>query len=74
MLTRAEQDYVEELLAGLDAYPAYYAHMGALNTAGPEAPDLAAPRRARPPSWRVVSRPASGWWTCVTAPRSPPVM
>ena len=34
------------MLAGLDAYPAYYAHMGAANSAGPAAPDLSPPRRA----------------------------
>src|ERR1022692_3466055 len=45
-LTLAEADYVETLLAGLDAYPAYYAHMGAANAAGPGAPDLTPPRRA----------------------------
>jgi hydroxyacylglutathione hydrolase len=36
----------EALLAGLDAYPAYYAHMGAINLAGADAPDLTPPRRA----------------------------
>jgi len=41
-----EQAYVTELLAGLDAYPAYYAHMGPANAAGPAGPDLAPPRRA----------------------------
>jgi glyoxylase-like metal-dependent hydrolase (beta-lactamase superfamily II)/rhodanese-related sulfurtransferase len=45
-LTSTEADYVRELLAGLDAYPAYYAHMGPANLAGPVAPDLAAPRPA----------------------------
>jgi rhodanese-related sulfurtransferase len=45
-LTRSEQEYVDELLAGLDAYPAYYAHMGPGNSAGPSAPDLSAPERA----------------------------
>ena len=45
-LTSSEADYVEQLLAGLDAYPAYYAHMGPANLAGPAAPGLAAPRRA----------------------------
>ena len=34
-LTSSEADYVAELLAGLDAYPAYYAHMGPANMAGP---------------------------------------
>jgi hydroxyacylglutathione hydrolase len=45
-LTMDEDEYVETLLAGLDAYPAYYAHMSAANTAGPLAPDLSPPRRA----------------------------
>ncbi|MFE2752288.1 rhodanese-like domain-containing protein [Actinosynnema sp. NPDC059335] len=39
-LTRDLETYVEELLAGLDAYPAYYAHMAPANSAGPGAPDL----------------------------------
>ncbi|MEO6142438.1 MAG: MBL fold metallo-hydrolase, partial [Dermatophilaceae bacterium] len=46
VLTQDEQDYVDELLAGLDAYPAYYAHMGAANSAGPGAVDLSAPEPA----------------------------
>ncbi len=45
-LTQAEQDFVEELLAGLDAYPAYYSHMAAANSAGPGAADLRAPEPA----------------------------
>jgi len=45
-LTLDEDRYVSELLAGLDAYPAYYAHMGPANAAGPSGPDLTAPRRA----------------------------
>jgi rhodanese-related sulfurtransferase len=47
-------------LAGLDAYPAYYAHMGALNTAGPQAPDLAAPRRAQ--AAELARRIRAGEW------------
>nr|WP_189181050.1 MBL fold metallo-hydrolase [Microbispora rosea] len=46
VLTRGEDEYVESLLAGLDAYPAYYAHMAPLNLAGPDAPDLSPPHRA----------------------------
>ena len=46
-LTRDEQAYVDELLAGLDAWPAYYAHMGPANAAGPAAPDLSPPRPGR---------------------------
>jgi len=45
-LTLAEAEFVDTMLAGLDAYPAYYAHMGAANAAGPAAPDLSPPRRA----------------------------
>jgi hydroxyacylglutathione hydrolase len=45
-LTRGEEAYVEELLAGLDAYPAYYAQMAPANLAGPAAPDLTRPRPA----------------------------
>ncbi|OBJ16455.1 MBL fold metallo-hydrolase [Mycobacterium colombiense] len=43
-LTQDEQEYVDELLAGLAAYPAYYAHMGVINRAGPEAADLRPPK------------------------------
>ena len=46
VLILAEDRYVSELLAGLDAYPAYYAHMGPANAAGPAGPDLSSPRRA----------------------------
>jgi glyoxylase-like metal-dependent hydrolase (beta-lactamase superfamily II)/rhodanese-related sulfurtransferase len=43
-LTVQDEDrFVEQLLAGLTAYPAYYAHMGVRNAAGPEAPDLSPP-------------------------------
>ncbi|MDT5146232.1 MAG: hypothetical protein QOC58_877, partial [Mycobacterium sp.] len=42
-LTQDEQHYVDELLANLAAYPAYYAHMGVINRAGPQAPDLSVP-------------------------------
>lgn len=42
-LTMAEQDYVETLLAGLGAYPAYYARMGPINRRGPAPVDLTAP-------------------------------
>ncbi len=45
-LTLTEPAYVEALLAGLDAYPAYYAHMGTANLAGPGSPDLSPPRPA----------------------------
>jgi glyoxylase-like metal-dependent hydrolase (beta-lactamase superfamily II)/rhodanese-related sulfurtransferase len=45
-LTQDEETYVAELLAGLDAWPTYYAHMGPANAAGPGAPDLSTPEKA----------------------------
>jgi glyoxylase-like metal-dependent hydrolase (beta-lactamase superfamily II)/rhodanese-related sulfurtransferase len=46
VLTQDEADYVRDLLDGLGAWPAYYAHMASANSAGPEAPDLSLPRPA----------------------------
>ncbi len=53
-------DFVDQLIAGLDAFPAYYAHMGPANHAGPDGPDLSPPAVADP----VVLRRAieSGEW------------
>jgi hydroxyacylglutathione hydrolase len=59
-LTLGEQAYAEALLAGLDAYPAYYAHMGPANLAGPDDADLAPPGRAGPE--QIRRRIASGEW------------
>ena len=59
-LTLSEDRYVAELLAGLDAYPAYYARMGPGNAAGPAAPDLSLPHRAGPAELR--RRLAAGEW------------
>jgi hydroxyacylglutathione hydrolase len=42
-LTQDEQTYVDELLAGLGPWPAYYAHMAPANSAGPSEPDLSPP-------------------------------
>jgi hydroxyacylglutathione hydrolase len=46
VLTLDERAYVESLLAGLDAWPAYYAHMAPANLAGPAGPDLPPARPA----------------------------
>ncbi|KAE8764217.1 MBL fold metallo-hydrolase [Georgenia thermotolerans] len=46
VLSQDEADYVADVLAGLDAYPAYYVHMGPANAAGPTASDLSEPERA----------------------------
>jgi hydroxyacylglutathione hydrolase len=43
VLTQDEEQWVRDLLDGLDVYPAYYAHMGPANLAGPGAPDLESP-------------------------------
>jgi glyoxylase-like metal-dependent hydrolase (beta-lactamase superfamily II)/rhodanese-related sulfurtransferase len=59
-LTQDEEKYVEELLAGLDEWPAYYAHMGPANSAGPDAPDLSEPTLADPAELR--RRIEAGEW------------
>lgn len=60
VLTQAEEEYVRDLLAGLDAYPAYYAHMAPANLAGPTIPDLSAPARAD--AQAVADRLRAGEW------------
>ncbi len=52
VLTQDQREYVEELLAGLGAYPAYYVHMAPANARGPAAPDLAPARHADPAELR----------------------
>lgn len=59
-LTLAEREFVERTLAGLDAYPAYYAHMGVRNAAGPDPLDLREPDRAEPAQLR--HRLENGEW------------
>jgi hydroxyacylglutathione hydrolase len=59
-LTLDEQDYVDTLLAGLDAYPAYYAHMGPINRRGPAPVDLSAPETVEPAELR--RRIEAGEW------------
>jgi len=60
VLTTDEQTYVEDLLTGLDAWPAYYAHMGPANTTGPAAPDLTTPGLAD--ADQIRTRLAAGEW------------
>jgi glyoxylase-like metal-dependent hydrolase (beta-lactamase superfamily II)/rhodanese-related sulfurtransferase len=60
-LTLDEKQFVAELLAGLDAYPAYYAHMGPANLDAPShAPDLSPPATADPGELR--RRIEAGEW------------
>jgi glyoxylase-like metal-dependent hydrolase (beta-lactamase superfamily II)/rhodanese-related sulfurtransferase len=59
-LTRDEHAYVAGLLAGLGEYPAYYAHMGPANAAGPGPADLSPPPVADPGELR--RRLEAGEW------------
>ncbi|NGM15753.1 MBL fold metallo-hydrolase [Verrucosispora sioxanthis] len=56
----AATEFVTETLAGLDAYPAYYAHMGVANTAGPAPVDLTPVARAD--ATQLRERIAAGEW------------
>ena len=47
-LTKGEDAFVAELMAGLTAYPRYYAHMAPLNLEGPADPDLSLPQLVEP--------------------------
>ncbi|GAA2140752.1 MBL fold metallo-hydrolase [Nocardioides koreensis] len=60
VLTQDEETYVKELLAGLGAWPAYYAHMAPANAAGPSEPDLSLPAPADPDELR--RRIEAGEW------------
>ncbi len=46
VLTQDEETYVRDLLGGLGAWPAYYAHMMPANAEGPSEPDLSPPETA----------------------------
>ena len=60
-LTQDEQAFVDQLIAGLGAYPAYYARMGPANAAGPEPVDLSRPRRVDPGGARAAALAAGEW-------------
>lgn len=67
-LTASDEDaFVERLLAGLDAYPRYYAQMGPLNTAGGVAIDLSPPADVDPVE--VARRIHRGEWVVDLRPR-----
>jgi glyoxylase-like metal-dependent hydrolase (beta-lactamase superfamily II)/rhodanese-related sulfurtransferase len=59
-LRLAADEFVTQTLAGLDAYPAYYAHMGVANAAGPAPVDLTPVTRADAAGLR--RRIAAGEW------------
>jgi glyoxylase-like metal-dependent hydrolase (beta-lactamase superfamily II) len=68
VLTLGEQEYLWTLLAGLDAYPAYYAHMGQANAAGPPGADLSPPHRAE--AAELQARIQAGEWVVDLRPRA----
>lgn len=53
-------EFVAQLMDGLDVYPAYYAHMGPANLAGPDAPSLEAPTLVDPAE--LARRIHAGEW------------
>lgn len=59
-LTTDEDEYVNELISGLTDYPAYYAHMGAINASGPDPIDLSLPCPVE--AAEVSRRIAAGEW------------
>ncbi|MCQ0010240.1 MBL fold metallo-hydrolase [Actinomadura madurae] len=72
-LTLDEKEYVETLLAGLDAYPAYYAQMGRPTARGLRRPTCRNRVERTPPNCAGASRPGNGSSTCGPARRSRPV-
>ena len=67
-LTKEMEAYVEDLLAGLGAYPAYYVHMAPKNSAGPSAPELDEPAVVDPDELR--RRIDAGEWVVDLRTRS----
>ncbi|MGQ4490764.1 MBL fold metallo-hydrolase [Streptomyces sp. 372A] len=59
-LAQDVDSFVADLLAGLEDVPAYYAHMGPANSAGPAPVDLTAPRLAD--AEEIATRLAAGEW------------
>ncbi len=59
-LRLAGEEFVEQTLAGLDVYPAYYVHMGLRNVTGPDPVDLRPPAVASPSE--LARRLDAGEW------------
>ncbi|MGD3112219.1 rhodanese-like domain-containing protein [Streptomyces sp. YGL11-2] len=59
-LTLDVDTFVAQMLAGLEEAPAYYAHMGPTNAAGPAPVDLTAPEPAD--AAQIAKRLAAGEW------------
>lgn len=56
----SEEEFATRLVAGLDLYPSYYAHMAPANLAGPSAPPQERPAKLTPA--QVHGRVAAGEW------------
>lgn len=68
LLETDEQAFVDRLVAGLTAIPAYYAHMQPLNAAGPGAPDLSPATPVDPTE--LAGRIGAGEWVVDLRDRS----
>ncbi|MEM7322848.1 MAG: MBL fold metallo-hydrolase [Actinomycetota bacterium] len=67
-LTATDEDaFVDQLVAGLDAFPRYYAHMGPMNLAGGVAVDLSEPTEVDPVE--LARRIHRGEWVIDLRPR-----
>ncbi|MBW3602387.1 MAG: MBL fold metallo-hydrolase, partial [Actinobacteria bacterium] len=60
LTTDDEEDFVRSTVAGLGAYPSYYAHMGPVNRAGPAPLDLSPPTPVD--AAEVLRRAQAGQW------------
>ncbi|WP_156724892.1 MBL fold metallo-hydrolase [Streptomyces apocyni] len=60
VLTKDVDTFVADMLAGLEDVPAYYAHMGPANAAGPAPVDLTPPQPAD--AGQIAARLAAGEW------------
>lgn len=60
LTTDDEEDFVRSTVAGLGAYPSYYAHMGPVNRAGPAPLDLSPPTPVD--ASEVLRRAQAGQW------------
>ena len=67
LTTDDEDEFVERLTNGLSSYPAYYAHMGALNRSGPGPADLSPPANVDP--HELARRIHRGEWVVDLRPR-----
>lgn len=68
LTTDDEGRFVSDLISGLTAYPAYYAHMGPLNAQGAAAADLSAPEQVD--AAEVTRQIRAGHWVVDLRPRT----